>query len=293
MLAEYPEIITALITKTNSDESRPFNLSSFISDKRLEEVFEEIDKTMRFFSVYVFMELLDNDLWEDDRYVEKEKVHLCSLVEEEARKYWWGRNREHMKRIDERIASLKDDPEYRDMKEGDLRDKVVEDLNREIYPEMIERLKEKYHWMYEDEWEEHWKQEDPFKERVEYRHHRRYEMPPPFDHWDSRNAWQQYYFGKDRNGLFHYAQGGSGSSGQRYNHGFYGHLFALLNRENPVPTYFFTYDSHNCFVFNRKEESLWLNSVDLVGNFHIDWEKSQRVLKNVGKIESLERLKTL
>ncbi len=110
-------------------------------------------------------------------------------------------------------------------------------------------------------------------------------MPPPFNYWDNRNAWQQYYFGKGRDGVFYYAQGGSGGSGQRYNHGFYGHLFALLNSEAPVPTYFFTYDSHNHFIFDRKENSLWLNFFDLVGNFKIDWKESERILKDVKRIE--------
>ncbi|MBE9569696.1 MAG: hypothetical protein IMF11_03660, partial [Proteobacteria bacterium] len=161
MRAEYPEIIKELTEKAEPDGLRHFNLSSFMSDKPLKDVFEKMDRAMSFFSVYVFMELLEDDFWEDERYTEKEEVHLCSRVEEEARKYWWERNREHLKLIDERVESLKNDPEYRDMKEGDLRDKVIEDLNREIYPDMIERLKEEYQWMYEDEWEEYWKKEDP------------------------------------------------------------------------------------------------------------------------------------
>ena len=110
-------------------------------------------------------------------------------------------------------------------------------------------------------------------------------MPKPFNHWDSRNPWQQYYFTKDKDNVFYYAQGGSGSSGQRYDHGFYGHLFALLNSESPVPTYFFTYNSRNNFVFVREETSLWLNFFDLVGNFKIDWKESERILKDVVKIE--------
>ena len=285
MQTEYPEIIAKLINKAKSDELRHFSLSTFMSDRPLEEVFQRIDRTIMFFSVYVFMELLEDDLWEDERYTEKEEVHLCSRVEEEARKYWWERNREHIKLIDKRVESLKNDPEYRGMKEGDLRDKVIEDLNQEIYPDMIERLKEEYQWMYEDEWEEYWKKEDPFEERVEYRYHRRYEMPRPFSHWDGRNAWQQYYFAKDRVGAFYYTQGGSGSSGQRYNHGFYGHLFALLNSENPIPTYFFTYDSYNRFIFDRKENGLWLNPIHLIGNFQIDREESERILKDVKRIE--------
>ena len=285
MPAEYPEIITELVENAQSDQLRPFSLSSFFSEKPLEEVFQEMDRAMSYFSVYVYMERLEEDLWEDDQYTEKEDVHLCSRVEEEARKYWWDRNREHLTLIDERMESLKINPEYGDMKEGDLRDKVIEDLNQEVYPIAIERVKEEYQEFYEDEWEEYWKKEDPFKDRIEYRYHRRYDMPPPFDYWDSRNPWQQYYFAKDRESVFYDSQGGSGGSGQRYNHGFYGHLFALLNSENPVPTYFFTYDSQNRFTCHLEEESLWLNFSDLVGNFRIDWEESEGILRDVKRIE--------
>ena len=84
---------------------------------------------------------------------------------------------------------------------------------------------------------------------------------------------------------FFYEQDGSGSSGQRYNHGFYGHLFALLSSEKPIATYFFTYDNRNRFVFNREEKSLHLHFFDLVGNFKIDWEESRWILENVKKIE--------
>ena len=286
-MQEYPEIITEMIKRADSHELSHFDLSSFMSVKTLEGEYEKIDKTMTFFSVYVSMEHLEDDLWEDSRYTEKEEVHLCSRVEEEARRYWSDRNREHLKLIDERYETLKQDPKYKDMKEWDLKDRIIEDLNQEVCPMAIERVKEEYQEFYEDEWEEYWKKEDPFKDRTECRYHRRYEMPPPFNHWDNRNPWQQYYFAKDQDSRFFYEQGGSGSSGQRYNHGFYGHLFALLNNENPVSTYFLTYDSHNQFILNREENNLWLNSAYLTGNFHIDWKDSERILKDVKMIEGL------
>ena len=209
-MAELPEIITELISKAKLDEIRHFNLSSFMSDKSLEDVFKNIDRSMRFFSVYVFMEAIEDDLWEDSRYVEKEKVRLCSRVDEAVRRYWWDRNTEHLKRIDERLEVLKKGPEYLGMKEYDLRDKIIEELDREIYPQMIEQVKEEYQEIYGDEWEEYWKKEDPFKERIEYEYHRRYDMPLPFSHWDRRNLWQQYYFAKNQEGIFFYEQGGSG-----------------------------------------------------------------------------------
>ncbi len=284
MFKNYPDIIRALISEAETDRLKYLDLSSFMTGPSLREVYEKIDKTMKFFSVYVYMERLENDLWDDDRYVEKEKVILCSRVEEEARKYWWNRSMEHLRLIDERMESLKNEPEYKDIKENDLKDKIIEDMTKEVYPIAIERIKEEYQEFYEDKWEEYWKKEDPFKDRVEYRYHRRYEMPLPFNHWDSRNSWQQYYFYKDHDGRFYYTQGGSGSSGQRYNHGFYGHLFALLNNEKPMPTYFFTYNSRNRFIFNREEKSLHLHFFDLISNFQIDWKESERILKDIVKI---------
>lgn len=286
MTKGYPNIIAELTKAAENDQLRHFNLSSFMTGPPLKGVYEKIDRSMTFFSIYVVMEYLKEDLWEDSRYVDKEKVHLCSLVEEEVRRYWWDNNTEHLKRIDELMELYKNDSNYSKMPERELRDKAIKELDQEIYPMAIERVKVHYQEIYENEWEKYWKKEDPFKKRTEYRYHRRYDMPPPFNHWDTRNPWQQYYFSKDKDNVFYYTKGGSGSSGQRYNHGFYGHLFALLNNEKNVPTYFFTYDSRNNFVFVREETSLWLNFFDLVGNFKIEREESKRILEGVDKISN-------
>ncbi len=184
------------------------------------------------------------------------------------------------------MASYKNDANYSKMTERELRDKAIKELDQEVYPLAIEWVKEHYQEIYEDEWEDWWKKEDPFKKRTEYRYHRTCEIPAPFNNWSTRNLWQQYYFAKNKDNIFYYSQGGSGSSRERYNHGFYGHLFALLNSESPMPTYFFTYDSRNNFVFVREETSLWLNFFDLVGNFKIDRQESQRILEGVGKISN-------
>ena len=160
MFKNYPDIIQALIAEAETDRLRYLDLSSFMSGPSLEDVFEKIDKTMRFFSVYVYMEMLENDLWDDDRYVENEKVILCSLVEAEVRKYWWDRNREHIKLIDERVETLKNDPEFKNIKEGDLRDKAIKELDQKMFPWAIEKVKEDYQEIYEDEWEEYWEKED-------------------------------------------------------------------------------------------------------------------------------------
>ncbi len=105
---------------------------------------------------------------------------------------------------------------------------------------------------------------------------------------DELRHFKQYYFAKNQDSIFFYEQGGSGSSGQRYVHGFYGHLFALLNSEKPMPTYFFTYNSRNQFIFNRVGKSLHLHFLHLVGNFQIDWKESEQILKDAKMIEGKE-----
>ena len=115
MIVEFPEIITELTGKAKSEELRHFDLSSFMSDKSLEDTFNTLDKSMQFFSVYVDMKHLQEDLWEGSRYVDKQEIHLCSLVEAEVRRYWWDRNTEHLERIDELMASYGNDPNYKTM----------------------------------------------------------------------------------------------------------------------------------------------------------------------------------
>lgn len=276
--------MTGLINYARAHQLRSFNLSSFMTGPPLNDVYEKIDRSMQFFSVYVVMERLHEDLWEDSRYVDKKEVRLCSLVVYEVRRYWWNRNTAHLSRIEELLESYKNDSIYSKMTERELRDKAIKALDQEIFPLAVEKVKEHYQEIYEDKWEAYWKKEDPFKPRIEYEYHRHYDMPPPFNRYYSHDPWRQYYFARNKNSTFYHAQGGSGNSDHRYNHGFYGHLFALLNNEKPVPTYFFTYDSRNRFIFNREEKSLCLNFFDLVGNFKIDREESARILEGVGKI---------
>ncbi len=92
-------------------------------------------------------------------------------------------------------------------------------------------------------------------------------------------------FARDRDGNFYYQRGTSGSSDQRYCHGIYGHFFAIVDEEKPVPTYFFTYDSRNRFVFDKKEDSLWLQFFDLTTNFAMKPDESRKILEHVGRIK--------
>jgi hypothetical protein len=55
--------------------------------------------------------------------------------------------------------------------------------------------------------------------------------------------------------------------------------------KNPCTHIFFTYNNRNQSIFNREEKSLHLQFFDLIGNFHIDWKDSERILKDVVTIK--------
>ncbi|MDM8523179.1 hypothetical protein QUF80_07395 [Desulfococcaceae bacterium HSG8] len=283
MKNEFPKIINEMITKADANKLEHLNFHSF------ENAVEHIDRTMDFFAVHVHIEPLDDDIRRDEHFVSVSEVNTGSAVEYKTQMYWLKRQDEHFDLIDARIEKLKNTPEYQHIKEWELedevrlKDRVLEELNQEIQPKIIRMMKEEYKLMYEDEWEEKWHQEDIFKDRIRKDYRRKYDMPIPFWHWDIRNTWQQFYFARDKEENFYYRKGGSGSSGQRYHHCIFGHLFAIINDEKPVPTYFFRYDSRNRFLFDREENELWLNFMDIRTNCGI--RETREILKNVHRIE--------
>ena len=285
MTTTYPEIIREMLTKASSDQLRMFDYTSF------EQAVEKIDRSMYFFSVYVVMEPLDQELRQDERFVTISESNIGSLVRERTARYWFRNSEEHFRLIDERTESLKSSSEYCNIKKWDLdaevelKDRVLIELNNEIQPKIIELFKKEYQQLYEDEWEVHWKQVNLFEDRLRYKYLRKHNIPLPFGHWDRRNSWQQFYFARDREGHFHYQRGASNSSEQRFCHGIYGHLFAAINDEKPVPTFFFTYNSRNRFVFEREEESLWLNFLCLRTNCALTNQESRKILEYVHNVD--------
>ena len=64
MTKGYPNIIAELTKAAENDQLRHFDLSSFMTGPPLKKVYEKIDRSMTFFSVYVAMEHLQENLWE-------------------------------------------------------------------------------------------------------------------------------------------------------------------------------------------------------------------------------------
>lgn len=287
MTKNFPEIITELI---NTGEAK--RLHDFY---HLEDAFEQTDQSMHFFSVYLAKETLADELRRDEKYMTKKEQVRPSMVDQETMFYWRKRSEEHFRLIDERMDQHKKSPEYSHIEEWDymdesrLKDRVLEELNEEIKPRIIEKIKNEYQEMYGDKWEEAWEKLDLFSSGTEYKYERRHDMPRPFNDWDYyRGIWQQFYLARDREGNFHYQTGGSTSSSRRFIHSIYGHLFAMLDKIKPIPTYFLVYDRYNQFLFYGEENRLWLEFMDLRTNCSVNDQESKKILSDVPDVRDHE-----
>lgn len=112
--------------------------------------------------------------------------------------------------------------------------------------------------------------EEYLKPRVHSFYERVYHMPEPFNHWDSRSYWHQFFIledtVEDRTLVF---RGNGGSSGSRETNGRMAHTFAQLTREYglAIPTYHLCYDSRNMLKHIASYETFKCLTYDLVGNY--------------------------
>jgi len=112
--------------------------------------------------------------------------------------------------------------------------------------------------------------EEYLKPRVHSFYERIYNMPEPFNHWDARSYWHQFFIledtVEDRTLVF---RGNGGSSGSRETNGRMTHTFAQLTRTYglAIPTYHLCYDERNVLKHIASYETFKCLHYDLVGNY--------------------------
>jgi len=168
-----------------------------------------------------------------------------------------------------------------------------------LYPEILEEQKEMCKYEYDeekdkeiilsdDEWKKRWKEKkiELFKPETISDYKRVYSMPNPFDHYDSRNSFQQWFFVKFDKGIC-YFYGGSGSSGARESMGRYAHTFAYLEKKHNVkiPTVVTKYNDCNEFIFLKKYETFKCINRELYGNYQAERNKTKKIFN--GKLLEL------
>ena len=108
------------------------------------------------------------------------------------------------------------------------------------------------------------------KPQVRTTHERVYDLPEPFNYWDSRSFWHQFFIVIDEDAKeLYYARGNTGSSGAREDNGRWAHTFAQLANVHGIetPTYHLLYNSHNELNLVAKHNEFKAMHYDLSGNY--------------------------
>jgi hypothetical protein len=116
--------------------------------------------------------------------------------------------------------------------------------------------------------------------RVMTKYDRRALMPHPFNWWDWRNGFQQYFFIKDGDSIY-CDHGGSGSSGRRETQGRMAHTFATLSEKYGIEakTLFFRYDRKNQMVYLDSSDTFKAMNRELSGNYDSDYKVVKELFK--------------
>jgi hypothetical protein len=252
-------------------------------------------------SILVVLESLQADLWDDERYarwtarVGASEATVAVRMDQRSRSF--GPDE-----VEERAAELGfpsagasgndvGDEGYRTA----IFDAVVGEYELEALLDLLEREREECRFEYDDDdFEDDPRELDAAQAELKWaerrrqllaprpiiEHFRRYELPAPLHNWDRRNSVQQWYFVSTNEGI-HYWQGGSGSSGQREDHGRWAHVFGALTVHHAVaiPTVVLRYDARNVLRLVSQSPSLLVDSMDLVGNYGVNYEESRALLK--------------
>jgi hypothetical protein len=146
---------------------------------------------------------------------------------------------------------------------------------------LFEEYKEETKWNYDEETGEEialshdesaraWEKRvlELFLPRVRTEYARMYAMPEPLCFWDDRNQFQQWFLWTDMKKIY-YAQGGSGSSGQREAMGRFAHLFAFLATKHHVeaPTWVLLYTEDNRLRVLEQSKRFYAINRELTGNY--------------------------
>lgn len=108
-----------------------------------------------------------------------------------------------------------------------------------------------------------------------------YNMPEPFNHWDARSFWHQFFFVEDllTKETF-YSRGHGGGSGTREANGRWVHTFGTLAKRYGVkiPTHRAIYDKDNLFWYTAFFPEFRCCRYDVTGNYHADYKEAEKLL---------------
>jgi len=291
----------------------PFDSASVVGNhKKLADIL--IAKECEVASVVIVVDRLDERHWSDPNYMRQSHELGACEVELDARRIMQNRypaiaeiealmRKVGISQVADNFSKGKKAEDQNNVYHSKALDAMFEAYTLSKYPEIIESRKQNFRDDWKEEkkkgdWQVAWEAE---LLRILYpssltTYQRVYKMPEPFDHWDSRNSWQQFYLvGYQRK--IGWVSGGSAGSIQREQHGRWAHTFAALADIGiEAPTYCYRYTSENEFKLEKSYEKFRCVRQDLTGNYSVSWEDTkelfiQRLLStNNGKVTEIRHL---
>ena len=251
-------------------------------------------------SILVVLEPLQADLWDDERYarwtarVGASEAIVAVRMDQRGRSFGPDEVEARATELGFPSAGASGNDVGEEGYRTAIFDAVAGEYELSALLELLEREREECRFEYdEDDYEADPRELDAAEAELKWaerrrhllaprpiiEHFRGYELPAPLHNWDRRNSVQQWYFVSTNEGI-HYWQGGSGSSGQREDHGRWAHIFGALtiNHAFAIPTVVLRYDSQNVLRLVNQSPSLLVDGVDLVGNYGFNYEASRALL---------------
>lgn len=123
-----------------------------------------------------------------------------------------------------------------------------------------------------------------FKNRLEYKRERYYNLPKPLNWVDWRTLFDNLFIWQDGNKKYA-CRGGGGSSGARETNSKFIYALMVLNKTNPIPSYLMVYTDNNKLKLIKKFNSLTISDYDIGSNYDIDTKIEKELKEDVNFIE--------
>ena len=272
------------------------NLSDNLSHVELARQLQDMELA----SIVIDRERLATELWEDPRYMRHDTHVIVSEVHEEARRRIQNRYRS-LEQVDLLIARFELETRATNYSDESLRGRLQDGFfhaeELALFPEIIERNRHDFQTIYDEDTGEEtprpdWAAEWPTElmrilgPRTMTDYTRVYSIPRPFDHWDSRNRFQQWYLVGHPGTGYRYLRGGSGSSGARLHQGLGAHTFALLSSQGrAIPTWWLRYTAGNQLMLVERFDDFRAVDRELTGNYQVDYRATRHLFD--GRLISL------
>lgn len=264
-LKPIPSHIIEFLREVRNAEPR---LHDWYYDRSVKEFKRLLESAEQIVTVFVCSGSLKPELRLDKRYSYVTLSRTASIIEIEARRYWWDRHDEFRKIVDKECEGLK----------GRAFDECVSGIMKRIYPKVkkIAIVELRFHLplSYKD------KLDLLYKARWRYESRRLYNLPQPFSRWDERTSWEQFYFAKLRE-RWVFAFGDPASSGARALHSMWSSRIITLGI--PMRGIILWYDNVNHLWFVDEFDRPVICPIDAFGHIKLAGEDFRRFVKEAMK----------